>query len=104
MGLKLLLFVSPGCPHCPDAEVAVKKVVPEFYDNEVYYKKIRTRTSEGKELSRQYNVMAVPTIIIVDSDGNELKRIVGAPTKSKLRGEIEKQLGIKKPFFKKLFG
>ena len=102
--MKLLLFVSPGCPHCPDAERVAKKISPEYYHNGLAYKKIRTRTSEGKELSKNYNIRGVPTIILADDEGNELKRIVGAPSENVLRSEIEKHLGLRKSLFKKLFG
>jgi small redox-active disulfide protein 1 len=102
--MKLLVFVSPSCVHCPKAEKVVKEVVPEYADKGVSWEKLRVKTSEGKALSRKYGVKGVPTIIIPDENGNELERIVGAPSDSKLRSVIEKHLGIKKSFFSKLLG
>jgi len=49
--MKILLFVSSHCPHCPAAEQIVKKVVPDYYDHGLSLKKIRIKTKEGKLVS-----------------------------------------------------
>ena len=58
--MKLLLFVSSSCPHCPKAEAVVKRVVPDY---EIEFEKIRVKTDEGKQLSAGFNVMSLPTIL-----------------------------------------
>ena len=102
--MKILLFVSSQCSHCPNALAVVNKVVPRYYDHGVSYRKIRMKTSEGKELSSEYGVMSVPSILIFDDDGSEIKRIVGAPGEGHLRNVIEKALGLKKSFWSKILG
>lgn len=102
--MKLLLFVSPNCPHCPKAEHVVREVVPEYSEKGLSYRKVRTKTAEGKALSSKYYVMGTPTILFLDDDWNEIKRIVGTPSESNLRNKIEKLLGLKKSFFSKIFG
>ena len=104
MSIKLYLFVSPGCIHCPKAEKVARKIAPEYYDKGLSYRKIRTKTPEGKQLSLKYNVMGTPTMIFLDENMNELKRIVGVPSEPSFRSALEKQLGLKKSFFSKLFG
>jgi len=104
VSLKLYLFVSPGCIHCPKAEKIVRKIAPEYYDKGLVYKKIRTKTPEGKQLSLKYNVMGTPTMIFLDSSMNELKRIVGVPGEGSFRSSVEKLLGLRKSFFERLFG
>ena len=101
--LEILLFVSPGCPHCPRAEYTAKKVVPEYSDYGVVLKKIRTKTREGRELSSQLNVMSTPTMVFIRGDA-VVDRIVGAPELSSLRKRIEKVLGLRKSFFGRMFG
>ncbi len=101
--MRILLFVSSHCPHCPNAERVVKKVVPEYYDYQVTLSKVRVKTSEGKELSLKYNIRSLPTILISDDNGNEIKRIVGVPSENGLKDIIEKKLGLKKSFFSKFF-
>lgn len=102
--MKLLVFVSSHCLHCPAAESVVKKVAPEYSDFGLYSKKVRVKTGEGKELSLRYSVMATPTILLVDDEDMEIKRIIGVPSENNLRNEIEKSLGLKKSFFSKIFG
>lgn len=102
--MKILLFVSPRCSHCPNAERIVKRIVPEYSDHGVTFEKIRVKTDRGKELSSRFNIMALPTILILDKTGNETKRIVGAPSENSLRNEIEKGLGLRKSFFDRILG
>lgn len=100
--MKILLFVSSHCPHCPKAEAVVKKVVPKYYERGLKFDKIRIKTGRGKDLSKRFNVMAMPTILILDDEENEIKRIVGAPTELSLKNEIEKALGLERSFFSKV--
>ena len=100
--VEILLFVSSRCSHCPGAERIVKAVIPEYSDYRVTFEKIRIKTDRGKELSSKFNIMALPTILILDENGDEIKRIVGAPSENSLRNEIEKELGLRKSFFDRI--
>jgi len=102
--MKILLFVSSNCRHCPKAEAAVRSVVPEYYGHDISFEKIRVKTDEGRQLASRFNVMSLPTILMMDNDGNEIQRIVGIPSKENLRSDIEKGLGMKKSIFSKIFG
>jgi thioredoxin-related protein len=102
-GMQILVFTSSKCPHCPNAEHVVREVAPNYANYNVSHKKIRAGTEEGKELFGRYNIMGTPTILFLDEEGNELKKIVGTPNENNLRGKIEKLLGLKKSFFDKLF-
>ena len=103
--MKILVFVGSHCPHCPAAVKVVKDVSGEYRKYGVTFEKIRTRTPEGKKLSGNYGISAVPTIIILDEKGNESKRITGAPKESSLKSDIEEILGIKKKsFFDRILG
>jgi thioredoxin-related protein len=101
--MKILVFTSSNCSHCPKAERVVREVAPIYSNYDVSHEKIRTKTPYGKELSIGYNVMGTPTILFLDENNNELKRIVGAPSEENLKKEIEKLLGLRKSFFSKLF-
>ncbi len=102
--MKILVFVSSRCPHCPNAEKVAEKIAPEYYNYGLSFKKVRMKTSEGKELVSKYNIMAMPTILFLDEEDNEIQRINGAPSEDSLRNKIEKSLGLKKSFFSRIFG
>ena len=102
--MKIILFVSSHCPHCPAAEQIVKKGVPDYYDHGLSLKKIRIKTKEGKKRSLEYNIMATPTTLILDDNGNELKRMVGVMSEDILRAAIEKLLGLRQSFLSRIFG
>lgn len=102
--MKILLFVSSHCSYCPDAERIVKRIVPEYSNYGITLEKIRIKTGRGKELSSKFNIMATPTILILGERGDETKRIVGVPGENSLRNEIEKELGLRKSFFDRIFG
>jgi thioredoxin-related protein len=64
---KLLYFGKEGCTQC----FAMKRVLEKFdYEESHEYDK--------------YDIMALPTIILVDDKGNELKRHSGYMTASQL--------------------
>ena len=69
--MKLLLFVSSHCPHCPKAENVVKSIVPEYHEHGLEFEKIRVKTAEGKELASRFNVMSMPTVIMLNGEGAE---------------------------------
>ncbi len=102
--MKILLFVSSRCPHCPSAESIVKKLAPEYYEHGLRFEKIRVKTGEGKRLAASFGVMSMPAILILDDDGNEIHRIVGVPSESGLKNKIESGLGLKKSFLDRVFG
>jgi glutaredoxin len=65
--MKLKLFTQPTCPKCPAAKDVVKqiehKVKVEHYD---------IKTEDGLAEALSYNIMATPSIVIIDHDDNVL--------------------------------
>jgi len=102
--MKMMLFVSSHCPHCPIAENIVRKVAPQYYKYGLEFRKIRLKTRTGKELSEQFNVLSTPTILITNKSGLEVQRIVGVPSESNLKNKLESGLGLKKSLFNRIFG
>ena len=100
---EILLFVSSNCPHCPKAASVARKIIPEFSDQNLYYKKIRIKTQQGKDLSARYAINAFPTMLLFDNEGNIKYKITGVPSKDSLRNKIQKLMGLKKSFFSRLF-
>lgn len=102
--MKVLLFTSSHCPHCPKAIKVAKRILPEFKGKDVDYRRIRLKTSEGKRLADEYDINATPTILVFNNDGELVKKIVGVPSENELRSAIKKGIGEKTSFLSRLFG
>lgn len=71
--VKIEVYFSPICPHCPGAKSLIAKVASKF-DGEVEVEEINTFTEEGMKRGMANKVMAVPTVFI---DGEQ--KFVGYP-------------------------
>jgi small redox-active disulfide protein 1 len=84
--VKVEVFFSPVCPHCPQARKLVSKVAPDY--PEVDFEEVNTYTDAGIKRGMSMKVMAVPTVAIDD----EIK-LVGWPfTESDLTKHIEEAM------------
>ncbi|HCZ32854.1 MAG TPA: hypothetical protein DHV93_05005 [Holophagaceae bacterium] len=73
------------CPPCqylqknifpsPEGQAALAKVVPF---SALVEKKDRTPLPEGQKLAEKFGLNAYPTMVILDADGKEIRRQVGA--------------------------
>ena len=86
MAIKVEVFVSDTCPHCPGAvEVAneAKEVLGDKMDVEI----LNISDSDNRQRALDYQIMAVPSIAV-----NNVVEFVGAPTKEQLIEKIESLL------------
>jgi ribonucleoside-triphosphate reductase len=64
---RLLLFVRPGCPVCPSAKEAARRLgIPVDF--------INADTEEGIAEAQRRQVQSTPTAILLANDGKELSR------------------------------
>ncbi len=70
--MRVELFFSPVCPHCPSARRLVSEVAGRH--PQIEFVEVNTYTEEGIERGMSMGVMAVPTVAVDD----EIK-IVGWP-------------------------
>ncbi len=71
-------FVTDWCIWCKHLDMRVynnKKVVRYAEENQINWK--TDAEKEGKDLAKKYGVSGYPTLVFVDSDGNEIDKIVG---------------------------
>ena len=83
--LILMDLWTEWCPPCryleekvypsPEAQAALRRVVPF---SALVQKKDRTPVPEGTRLAEQFNLEAFPTLVILDENGKEVRREVGA--------------------------
>ncbi len=71
--VKIEVYFSPVCPHCPGAKKLVAEVAAR-YGGKVEVEEVNTFTAEGIKRGMANEVMSVPTVFI---DGE--KRFEGFP-------------------------
>ena len=87
MAIKVEVFSTNSCPHCPAAIDAAQKAKDELGDNiDVEILKI-DESNENRDKAMGYQIMAVPTIVI---DGEV--SFVGAPSDADLIDKLESLL------------
>lgn len=59
-------------------DVFTLKEVGDYFNPRFVSIKINMETNEGRELAKRYPVRAYPTMLVLDSKGNQLQNIVGA--------------------------
>ena len=74
--MKVEIFYSPVCPHCPSVRRLVSGVMERY--PHVEFIEVNTYTEEGIERGMSMRVMAVPTVAVDD----EIK-LVGWPFEEK---------------------
>ena len=87
MAIKVEIFSTNSCPHCPaaiDAAQVAKDKLGDAIDVEVF--KI-DESMENRQRAMNYQIMAVPTVVI---DGEVA--FVGAPSDAELIGKLESLL------------
>ena len=89
MAIKVEVFSTSTCPHCPAAIDAAEKAKDKLGDKiEVESVKIDDSTHpEYRQRAMDYQIMAVPTVVI---DGEVV--FVGAPSENELIAHLESML------------
>jgi thioredoxin-related protein len=78
----------------------VIQALSEKYQEEVAFLVIDVEKSDDpsvEKLARDFQVQYIPTIILIDHQGQVLKQHVGAVAKEELTEEIEQMIKIKSP-------
>lgn len=87
---QIIKFTSAMCLDCQEMNKIIKEIFPKYQDRMVL---IEIPVQDGKafteEQIKKYNVTLVPTIILIDSNGNQVKRIEGAIPKEEMESCLE---------------
>lgn len=82
---QMLKFTSAMCLDCQKMNKIVKEICPKYSDKivltEIF---VQDGKDDTKAQIEKYNVTLVPTIILINSKGKEVKRIEGAISKNTL--------------------
>ncbi len=87
---QIIKFSSTMCLECQQVEKIFDELMPKYKDK-VDYKEIivDSRNDMKNKLIEKYSVSLVPTIIMLNSDGSQCKRIEGAIPKEQMEGYIK---------------
>lgn len=87
---QLIKFTSTMCLDCQEMNKILKEVYPSFQDKIVLEEiSVQDGKASTDELIKQYNVTLVPTIILINSQGQQVKRIEGAIPKEEMVKDLE---------------
>lgn len=79
--MKLLKFYSPGCQPCKGLSMTIDGAKS---DGLITIPVEPINIEEDIDTALQYGVRAVPTLVLVDEDGNEIKKSVGLLSQSQI--------------------
>lgn len=80
---KLLYFGGEHCPACKALKPIVEKEAPEMGYNVEF---VDCDDEKGAILAEDFYVRGLPTLIVVDENGNEVKRAVGNTAWKEVQG------------------
>lgn len=87
---QVIKFTSAMCLDCQEMNRIFKEIFPKFQDKILL---IEIPVQDGKaftqEQIKKYNVTLVPTIVLLDSNGKQVKRIEGAIPKEQMESYLE---------------
>ena len=84
----LVDFWAEWCGPCRMVSPIVDEVAGEHADD---LKVVKLNVDDNPDIARRYRVMSIPTLMVF-SDGDERKRIVGARGKAQLLSEMSEFL------------
>ncbi len=87
---QVVKFTSEMCLDCQTMNKIFKEIFPEYEDKitltEIY---VQDKNSFNEEQIKKYNVTLVPTIILINSEGKQVKRIEGAIPKDEMENYLQ---------------
>ena len=82
---QVIKFTSSMCLDCQTMNKVFKEIFPKYEDKIIMTEiQVQNQNSYNQEQIKKYNVTLVPTIILLNSDGKQVKRIEGEISKDKM--------------------
>ncbi|ODS39021.1 MAG: hypothetical protein A7316_00670 [Candidatus Altiarchaeales archaeon WOR_SM1_86-2] len=97
--LKIEVFTSPTCPHCPSAVRATREVLNENPElkRRIEWREMNTVKPNARRKARSHGIRGVPTIILTNTKTGETAGITGTPCKKRYLEVIYETIGEKPP-------
>ncbi len=82
---QVVKFTSQMCLDCQTMNNIFKEIFPKYKDDIILTEiQVQERNDYNQSMIDKYNVTLVPTIILLDSNGKQIKRIEGAIPSSEM--------------------
>ncbi len=87
---QVIKFTSTMCLDCQTMNKIMKEIFPK-YDGQIVLTEIQVQDGKPstEEMINKHNVTLVPTIILLDKNGKQIKRIEGAIEKEVMDGYLQ---------------
>lgn len=87
---QIIKFTSAMCMDCQTMNQIMKEIYPAYKDKITLVEiPVQDKTSFNESQIKKYNVTLVPTIILLDSSGRQVKRIEGAIEKDVMESYLQ---------------
>ncbi len=87
---QIIKFSSSMCLECKEVEKIFNEIMPKYKDKISYTTiVVDSRKDMDNKLIKKYNVQLVPTVVMLDSNGKQIKRIEGAISKDEYEEYIK---------------
>lgn len=87
---QVIKFTSEMCMDCQTMNQIMKEIFPVYQDKITLIEiPVQDKTSFNQEQIKKYKVTLVPTIILIDSNGKQVKRIEGAIEKDVMESYLQ---------------
>ena len=87
---QVIKFTSEMCMDCQTMNQIMKEIFPAYQDKITLIEiPVQDKTSFNQEQIKTYKVTLVPTIILIDSNGKQVKRIEGAIEKDVMESYLQ---------------
>ncbi len=83
---RLVEFYRPGCSACEEARPSLEALRSDCAGRRIEILTVDAEHPGNRALARRYSVSVVPTFVLLDADGSEQGRLIGAPGLDDLRG------------------
>lgn len=82
---QVVKFTSAMCLDCQTMNKVFKEIFPKYNGKIILTEiQVQDKNSFSEEQIKKYNVILVPTIVLLNSDGRQVKRIEGAIPKEQM--------------------
>lgn len=82
---QVVKFTSAMCLDCQTMNKVFKEIFPKYNGKIILTEiQVQDKNSFSEEQIKKYNVTLVPTIVLLNSDGRQVKRIEGAVPKEQM--------------------